>query len=59
MFENTVNALQQCRSQLIEKGYECTEAEAGEHERPHVFGLIELCHQIVKEFDEDEYGDRK
>jgi hypothetical protein len=57
MFENTVNALRQCRSQLIEEGFERTEAEAGEYERPHVMGLIELCRQVVKEFDEGEYGD--
>ena len=57
MFENTVNAIGQCRSQLIEESFQRTEAEAGEYERPHVMGLIELCRQVVQEFDEGEYGD--
>jgi len=56
MFENTVNAIGQCRSQLIEEGFERTEAEAGEYERPHVLGLVELCRKVVAEFDEGEYG---
>ena len=57
MFENTEAALLQCRSLLIARGYDRVEAEAGEYERPHVMGLVELCRQVVQEFDEGEYGD--
>ena len=57
MFENTVNDLRQCRSQLMDEGTERTTAQAGERERSHVMGLIKLCQQIVDEFDKGEYGD--
>ena len=57
MFENTVDALNQCRAQLEDEGVDLTQGGAGEFERPYVLGLIELCGTIIEDYVDGEYGE--
>lgn len=51
-FENTYNDLLECFEALQEDGVETLMEEANDYEREYIPRLIELCREIVNDFDE-------
>jgi glutathione peroxidase-family protein len=53
-FENTYKDLQECYEALQDEGgVEGIEAEANEYEKPYIKRLIELCKDIVEDFEDE------
>ena len=52
-FENTYQDLEDCQDALQMRGVKGIEEEASQYEKPYIRRLIELCKDIVEEFEDE------
>lgn len=52
-FENTYSDLQECYDDLTRDGVRGKMENSSEYEKPNVIGVIDLCKQIVDEFEDE------